>query len=197
MAKKSEMQHRDLPYQIDYRNIKYPRLEFKTGSLLLILPKDYEDETTIVEKHKDWISRKQQTIRKALEEAQAKDLILTRTESELRTQIHSIVERYLEEFNFNIDKVYFRKMKTKWASYSPRRNLTANTLLKHLPKELIEYVIFHELTHSMERKHNARFWKLISKRFENHKAREMDLLVYWFLVQKFADSSGNIKNPRE
>jgi len=72
-----------------------------------------------------------------------------------------------------------KKIKTKMGSYSTKGNLTINTLLKHLPNKLIEYVILHEMTHSQERKHNERFWKKIKE----HQKREKDLLVYWFLVQ--------------
>jgi len=77
-----------------------------------------------------------------------------------------------------------KKMKTEWGSYSTKGNLTINTLLKYLPNKLIEYVILHEMTHSQERKHNERFWKIISKKIKEHQKREKDLLVYWFLVQK-------------
>lgn len=172
------------PYQIDYRNIKYPRLEFKTGSLLLVLPKNHENETKIIEKHKDWIHKKEQTIRRALEEAKGKDLILTRNDKELKNQVHSIAYRFREEFNFNVNRIYFRKMKTKWGSYSKKRNLTVNTLLRYLPETLIEYVLFHELAHSYERKHNNKFWKIVRRKFEDYQTREKNLLVYWFLVQE-------------
>lgn len=178
----------DLEYKVDYRDVRYPRLEYKKGSLLFILPKNYENEMTIIEKHKDWIHKKEKTIRRALEEAEEKNLILTRTDEDLKNQVCSIIERYREDFNFNINNVYFRRMKTKWGSYSSKRNLTINTLLKYLHEQLIKYVTFHELAHSQERKHNERFWKIISEKFEKYRIMEKDLLVYWFLVQKLHNS---------
>ena len=184
MDEKSETQQRDLRYRIDYRNIKYPRLEFKTGSLLLVLPKNYENPTTLIEKHNEWINKKEETIKRALQEAEERDLILTRTVRELKNQVHSIAHSYRKELKFKVDKIYFRKMKTKWGSYSPNRNLTINTFLKYLPERLIEYVIFHELAHSLERKHNEGFWKIVAKKFEDYQAREDELLAYWFLVQR-------------
>lgn len=171
-------------YNIDYRDVKYPRLEFKTGTLLLVLPKNYENEKDILQKHKKWIHKKQSTIKKALEQAKTKQLNKNRTNEELKQLVHSIVKNFIEEFNFKINNIYFRKMKTKWGSYSTKRNLTINTLLKYLPKKLIEYVIFHEMVHSLERKHNQTFWKILSRKFNNYRTREKDLLVYWFLIQK-------------
>jgi len=185
MDKKSNNTHEpNTHYNIDYRDIKYPRLEFKTGTLLLVLPKNYENEKDILQKHKKWIHKKQITIKKALEQAKTKELNKNRTNEELKQLVHSIVKNFIEEFNFKINNIYFRKMKTKWGSYSTKRNLTINTLLKYLPKKLIEYVIFHEMVHSLERKHNQTFWKILSRKFNNYRTREKDLLVYWFLIQK-------------
>jgi hypothetical protein len=184
MVKKLEVTRPDFGYSISYRNVKYPRLEYKTGALLLILPKESENEKDILEKHEKWIQRKELAIEKALEEAETKVLDTNRTEKELRNLVRSITEQTQAELNTRINKIYFRKMRTKWGSYSSKRNLTINTLLKYLPEDLIEYVIFHEMTHSLEKRHNERFWKIISKKYEDHQAKEKNLLAYWFLLQK-------------
>jgi hypothetical protein len=172
------------PYTVDYRNVKHPRLEYKTGTLLLILPKTYENENQTLEKYKNWIQRKELVIRKALEEAQAKKLNLNRTDKELRSLIRLLAQNYQTELNTRINKIYFRKMKTKWASHSQNRNLTVNTLIKYLPQDIIEYITYHEITHSIERKHNEKFWNIITKKFPDYQTKEKDLLTYWFIIQK-------------
>lgn len=192
MAEKAKIQELDVEYKIAYRNIKYPRLEFKTGNLLLILPKNYKNEKELIKKHRQWLYNKKFIIKTALKTAKNKELNLDRTHEELKHLIHSVAKNLTEEFNFEINDIYFRKMKTKWGSYSSKRNLTINTLLKYLPRKLIEYVIFHEMTHSLEMKHNDRFWKIISRKFNDYQTRERDLLVYWFLIQKmFVDKKQN------
>lgn len=173
-----------IDYKVEHRNVKYPRLEFKTGNLLLVLPRNYKDEEQLVKKHNRWIYNKNFIIKTGLEIAKNKKLNETRTNEELKRLVHSVSDNFIEEYNFEINDIHFRKMKTKWGSYSSKSNLTVNTLLKYLPKELIEYVIFHELVHSRQKRHNERFWKTISKRFEDWKTKEKDLLAYWFLVQK-------------
>jgi predicted metal-dependent hydrolase len=75
-------------------------------------------------------------------------------------------------------------MKIKWASHSRSNNLTINTLTKHLPEDLVNYIIFHETAHSIERKHNENFWSLINRKFPDHNTGENDLLTYWFLIQE-------------
>ncbi|MEM2619277.1 MAG: SprT family zinc-dependent metalloprotease [Candidatus Hadarchaeales archaeon] len=54
---------------MEWRRVRYPRLEFKTGSLLVILPPRLRSETPLLEKKKAWIMEKYETIKEALEEA--------------------------------------------------------------------------------------------------------------------------------
>jgi predicted metal-dependent hydrolase len=175
---------KNLEYTVDYRNVKHPRLEYKTGTLLVILPKSSKGEKQTLEKYKKWIQKKQLVIGKALEEAQTKNLNLNRTEKELRSLIGSLTQSHQTELNTRINKIYFRKMKTKWASHSKNGNLTINTLTKYLPESLIEYITYHEIAHALERKHNKKFWNIILKRFPDYETKEKDLLTYWFLIQK-------------
>jgi hypothetical protein len=181
----------DIEYTVAYRDVKHPRLEFKTGTLLLILPKNHKNPKQTLEKYKKWIQRKQQTIKKALQEAKTKTINQTRTEKELKALVNTLAQNYQKELNTHINKIIYRKMKTKWASHSRNNNLTVNTLLKYLPNDVIEYIIYHEITHSLERKHNERFWRLVNKKFPDYETKEKDLLTYWFLIQK------TINNPTE
>ncbi len=142
MEKQVRISDSIINYEVVHRNIKYPRLEFKTGRLLLILPKSYEDYDDIIEKHKEWIYKRNSEIRTALEKAQNKKLNLKRTDDEFRQLIYSIVENISNDLKININNIYFRKMKSKWGSCSSKKNLTINTLLRYLPSSLIEYVIF-------------------------------------------------------
>ena len=176
--------HLNIEYTLAYRNVKHPRLEYKTGTLLLILPKSSQNEKQILEKYRNWIQKKELTIKKALEEAQTKSINQTRTDKELRILVHKLAPNYQAELTTTINRIYFKKMKTKWASHSKNGNLTVNTLLKHLPKDMIEYIIYHEIAHSIERKHNERFWRLIDKKFTDYETKEKDLLTYWFIIQK-------------
>lgn len=183
-------QEANLEYNIDYRNVKHPRLEFKTGTLLLILPKSYKSEKEVLEKYRKWIGKKELIIRTALQEANARSLNQDRTDKELRNLVHTLAQNFQKELDTHIAKIYFRKMKTKWASHSQNNNLTINTLLKYLPQPQIEYVIYHELIHAKQgKKHDKNFWNLINRKFKNYQTLENDLLTYWFLIQQ------NLRKP--
>ena len=172
----------DVDYKVSYRNVKYPRLELKTGKLLLVLPYGMSPDE-IIERHRDWIRKKVDLIRVSLEDSVNKE-VFERDEGEFRDLVHAFSEKISEELGVSINKIYFRRMKTKWASCSPKANLTINTLLKYLPEELIKYVIFHEIAHLIERRHNDRFWGIISQKFDDYERMERDLFAYWFLVQE-------------
>ena len=191
MEKQVRISDSTIEYEIVHRNIKYPRVEFKTGKMLLVLPKDHKDYGDIIEKHRSWIFNRHSEIAAALEKAQKKKLDLTRTDEELKKLISSIVEDISSDLKVNINNIYFRRMKSKWGSCSPNKNLTINTLLKYLPDNLIEYVIFHEMIHLIERKHNGHFWKIMATEFKNYEEKEKELFEYWFLIQEDVTVSTN------
>ena len=49
--------------------------------------------------------------------------------------------------------------------------LTFNLSLIHLDKELIDYVIVHELTHFLQANHSTLFYQEIAKRMPDYKER--------------------------
>lgn len=180
MKKEVKIFNSRIAYTTDYRNVKYPRLEFKTGILNLILPKDYPHEDKLLHKHKNWIMKKQKSINLAL--AKSKNIRLeNRDLDDLKKIILNFYSKNSDKYKAK--KLQFRLMKSKWASCSSDKTLTLNTLLKFLPKRLIEYVVFHEMVHLKERKHSQGFWSIVSKKFKNYQDKEKELFVFWFLIQ--------------
>ena len=183
MEKQVRINGNDVRYHVSFRNVRYPRLEFKTGNLLLVLPRDHKNEEELISKHLDWIKSKNAIIENSLEDANEKNLELDRTDEDFKNIVRSLVTSISMESGIEFNRIFFRKMKSKWGSCSPGKNLTINTLLKYLPVNLIEYVIFHEMAHVIEKKHNREFWKVVNKRFGDCQKHESDLLSYWFLIQ--------------
>jgi len=59
----------ELPYRVEWRRVKYPRLEFKSGELLVILPPTCESEGPLLEEKKAWVLEKHRLIKEGLEGA--------------------------------------------------------------------------------------------------------------------------------
>ncbi|HIH44603.1 MAG TPA: M48 family metallopeptidase [Candidatus Methanoperedenaceae archaeon] len=172
----------EIPYNVSHRRVRYPRLEFTKGNLLVVLPKSFSDESELLEKHSSWIYRKYVLIRQSLENAGERTLS-ERTDAEFRALVESLVREYAGELDVTVSTIRYRTMRSKWGSCSSDRNLTFNTRLKFLPARLIEYVVFHEVAHIVQMRHNSRFWKIVHTRWDNHKKYESDLQAYWFLIQ--------------
>lgn len=61
-----------------------------------------------------------------------------------------------------------KRMKTKWGSCgSSSRRIWINLELAKKPPQCLEYIIVHELSHLIERKHNDRFVKLLDRHLPN------------------------------
>src|SRR4030042_3302621 len=100
-------------YTVEYRKVKHPRLEFKTGALLMILPKTGWTPEQVLEKDGGWITRKQATINTAIQQTTEKTIINTRTEKMLKTLVNRYAEAAQKDLNTQLKKIYFKKMKTK------------------------------------------------------------------------------------
>ncbi len=162
------------------RDVKHPRLEFRRGALEVILPPG-DDAAMLMKKKQQWINKKTDFINECLERAREKQLV-TRTDADLRSLVYGFVEIAAGDLGVEVNTIRFRHMKTKWASCSNKRNLTFNSLMKYLPNELVDYIVFHETAHIREKRHNDRFWQNIYHKFERYSELEKDLFSYWFLV---------------
>jgi len=176
------MEQANINYSVSYRKIKYARLEFRSCQLKLILPFGVSPEE-IINKHSNWIKKKLKLINDCLKESTQKNL-LSRSETEFKELVSDLASKVAAELGVNINKVSLRKMKTKWGSCNvSNAKITINRLMQKLPQELIEYVVFHEASHFIERNHNQRFWQIIAGRYPNYGHFEQQLFTYWFLIQ--------------
>ena len=76
------------------------------------------------------------------------------------------------KYGFTYNAVSIRSSRTRWGSCSAGRNIALSLYLMALPSELIDYVIKHELCHTVEMNHGPRFWNLMDK-VTDCKAKEL------------------------
>ncbi|MDR1407846.1 MAG: M48 family metallopeptidase [Tannerella sp.] len=68
---------------------------------------------------------------------------------------------------FHYTDVKIRDTKTRWGSCSSRRVVNLSLSLLLLPPHLIDYVLLHELCHTVEMNHGARFHQLMDRVTDN------------------------------
>lgn len=86
-------------------------------------------------------------------------------------------------------EIRINSSKGRWGSCSAQKNINLSLFLMLLPERLIDYVVLHELAHTVELNHGEKFWSLLD-RFCQGRARELSREVkkfrpewYDFLVQ--------------
>ena len=168
-----------ISYKIAYKNIRNPRLEFKTGNLTLHLPYGYKDEQKLLEKYKNWISKKYRFIKECREIADRK-VLNNLSVNEFKKIALFLIEKH--DINNKIRGVSFRSFKSKWASINSNNHIALNKKMAFLPEHLIEYIIFHEIMHTIEKRHGLIFKELIRKKYKDYKVYEKDLYAYWLLI---------------
>ena len=111
----------------------------------------------------------QKFIRKSVEEAYRK---------EAKEYLPQRVAFFAERYGFEYQNVFIKNAKSRWGSCSHTNNINLNLHLMRLPDALCDYVILHELAHTVEKNHGPRFWKLLDKICGNSKALDKKLKDY-------------------
>ncbi len=68
-----------------------------------------------------------------------------------------------ERFDVQKPQVVIRNMRARWGSCTAKGEITLNFKLIQVPKRLIDYVIVHELCHTVVHAHNSEFYALLSR----------------------------------
>ena len=68
-------------------------------------------------------------------------------------------------------KISIRPMVSRWGSCTSEKNLCFNTLLDLVPENIFDYVVVHELCHTVEMNHSRAFWGLVSRQIPDYAER--------------------------
>ncbi|WP_028043944.1 M48 family metallopeptidase [Candidatus Stoquefichus massiliensis] len=83
-----------------------------------------------------------------------------------------VIAYLAHDFDLDMPHIEIKKYKGRWGSCYYRENkITFNLSLVHLEKELIDYVIVHELAHFLQPNHSSQFYLEIEKRMPDYKSR--------------------------
>lgn len=74
--------------------------------------------------------------------------------------------------NFVVGDIKINKSRSRWGSCSSKKNINLSYFCMMLPDYLVDFVILHELCHTVEMNHGPRFWALLD-RVSCNKAKEL------------------------
>ena len=83
---------------------------------------------------------------------------------ELRKAVPPLITKWERLMGVKVDRFFVQRMKTKWGSCNPNSDsIRLNAELAKKPRECLEYIVVHEMTHLSEPTHNQRFVRLMDQ----------------------------------
>lgn len=101
-----------------------------------------------------------------------------------------VTEKYLQRRTLELaskigvkpSKIIIKKLKSKWGSATKNDVVTLNSALVNVPREVIDYVVIHELCHLVIRNHSYKFWGLVGNFMKNYSRQKKWLDVNGILT---------------
>lgn len=121
-----------------------------------------EQKAGWIEAARERLARKRAALPEQLPPAEAKARI-----EELRraakADLPARIERIAAQTGLKYAKLTIRASRTKWGSCSGRNHISLSLFLMTLPEHLRDYVIVHELCHTVHHNHSPRFHALVDQ----------------------------------
>jgi predicted metal-dependent hydrolase len=131
-----------------------------------------EDKPNIVIDHK----RIHLYVKSGADKDKKAEIIYEWQKSLLHEFIQEVIPKWEKILVVNVKAYFVQKMKTKWGSCNHNaQNIRLNTELVKKPKDLVEYVIVHEMVHLLVPTHNDHFIALMNKYYPNWREARLEL----------------------
>ena len=95
-----------------------------------------------------------------------------------RPKLERRIKELAKKHQFTFNKLSIKNQKTRWGSCSIKNNINLNARLLHLPTELIDYVILHELVHTKVKNNSKEFWSTLDTLVGDSKFYDKQLRNY-------------------
>ena len=92
--------------------------------------------------------------------------------SEAKATLPQRVAELASRYRLKYGKVTIRAARTKWGSCTARGDISLSLYLMTLPEHLRDYIIIHELCHTVHLNHSPRFHALVNE-FTEGREREL------------------------
>src|SRR5450631_3633088 len=96
--------------------------------------------------------------------------------SPLHAVVPPLIEAWEPKLKVKVAAYFLQRMKTKWGSCNHKAgHIRLNTELVRKPKDLLEYVIVHEMVHLIEPTHSERFLTILGEHYPTWREARAEL----------------------
>ena len=94
----------------------------------------------------------------------------------LHEVVPTLIKKWEPKLEVKVADYFLQRMKTKWGSCNHKAgNIRLNTKLVKKPKDLLEYVVVHEMVHLMEPTHSDRFMTILGEHYPTWREARAEL----------------------
>lgn len=116
------------------------------------------------------------TVRPGATRAKRAEVIHEWHKRQLHAVVPDLITKWEKRLGVKVAGYFLQRMKTKWGGCNPRaRHIRINTELVKKPKDLLEYVIVHEMAHLREPNHSERFVALLDEHYRGWREARAEL----------------------
>ena len=89
------------------------------------------------------------------------------------------------ETGFVFRRMSLRRQRTRWGSCSSRGTISLNVCLAFQSREVLRYLLVHELSHTIHMNHSAAFWNCVAQHCPHWQRLDRELVAGWRVVPKW------------
>lgn len=116
------------------------------------------------------------TVRPGSDAAKRAEVMHTWHKMLLHMTVPPLIEKWEQKLKVAVHGYFLQRMKTKWGSCNHRAgHIRLNTELVKKPKDLLEYVIVHEMAHLIEPTHSDRFVAILEEHYPTWRESRAEL----------------------
>lgn len=178
-----EIEHKDVGIIRYIKNNRAKRIiiSIKPEYVRVTVPRGQtlKNAQKFVDKKINWIKKHSNNMKVLIEKSKKLPKI---DREEARENLEKRLSELAEQHNFQYNRVSIRSQRTRWGSCSSKDNISLNMKLLHLPQQLIDYILLHELVHTRVKNHSKDFWNELETVVPNARTVDEQLREYQYCL---------------
>ncbi len=116
------------------------------------------------------------SVRPGSDRARREDVMHAWHKGLLHTEVPRLIRKWEPCLGVKVTAYFLQRMKTKWGSCNhAARHIRLNTELVKKPRDLLEYVVVHEMAHLVAPTHSERFMALLDEHYPSWREARVEL----------------------